>query len=280
MFISIDWLSFGFDMAQAQMGMAFNLFDRVGHMLEVQYPKFYERMVTPQDWTPRTARAPYNAAMLRADHGATVFAHQMLGHGLVEVGGIGMDTLGGVEAEIEIAWEVRERLTRIDIACDLFTDVQPDAFCSLRDGKRFKSWGEQKSESGHTIYVGSRTSDRYARVYRYYEPHPRHQFLRVEHVLKAEQAKAAIAQIQSNGLDEFVAMLGNTFGWTHPCWTPTAETDEAVKAWRPERRAGKTVMWLHSQVVPAIVKLHRDGVIDARQLFADHILPEIDKPQG
>lgn len=179
MFISIDWLSFGFDMAQTQLGMAFNLFDRVGKMLETQYPLFYERMVTPLDWTPRTARAPYNAAMLRADHGATVFAHQMLGHGLVEVGGIGMDTLGGVEAEIEMLYHVRQRLTRVDIACDIFCDVQPDAFCSLRDGARFKSWGEQKSESGHTIYVGSRTSDRYARVYRYYEPHPRHQFLRV-----------------------------------------------------------------------------------------------------
>ena len=280
MFVSIDWLSFGYEMDGGQMGMAFSLFERVGKQIERQYPKVYERMLAGHEWTPRTARAPYNASMLRADHGATVFAHQMLNHGLVEVGGIGMDTLGGVEAEIEIAREVAPRLTRIDIAVDIFCDVQPDAFCSLRDGKRFKSWGEQKSESGHTIYVGSRTSDRYARVYRYYEPHPRHQFLRVEHVLKAEQAKAAVAQIHAEGLDAFVAMLGNTFGWTHPIWTPESDTDAAVKAWRPERRAGKTVMWLHSQVVPAIVKLHREGVIDARVLFADHILPELDKPQG
>lgn len=280
MFVSVDWLSFAFEMEVKQLGMAFTLFDRVGQQIERQYPKFYERMLAGHDWTPRTARAPYNSSMLRTDHGVTVFAHQMLAHGLVEVGGIGMDTLGGVQQELEIAAEVQPRLTRIDIACDIFCDVQPDAFCSLRDAGRFKSWGEQKSESGHTIYVGSRTSDRYARVYRYYEPHPRHQFLRVEHVLKAEQARSAIGQIKEVGLDAFVAMLGNTFGWTHPVWTPSAESDEAVRAWRPERRAGKTVMWLHAQVVPAIVKLHREGTIDARQLFADHILPELDKEQG
>jgi len=280
MFVSIDWLSFGFEMEGQQKMMAFKLFDRVGDAIAAQYPLFNARMCEGNNFLPRTARAPYNSSMLREDHGMTVFAHQMLNHGLVEVGGIGMDTLGGVEAEIEIAREVQGRLTRIDIACDIFCDVQPDEFCSLRDGKRFKSWGEQKSESGHTIYVGSRTSDRYARVYRYYEPHPRHQFLRVEHVLKAEQAKAAVKQIEHSGLPAFVAMLGNTFGWTHPIWTPDHDTDEAVKAWRPERRAGKTVMWLHAQVIPAIVKLHRDGTIDARQLFADHILPELDKPQG
>lgn len=277
MFASVDWLSFGFEMDAGQMGMAFSLFERVGRQLERQYPKFYERMVAGHEWTPRTARAPYNASMLRGDHGCTVFAHQMLNHGLVEVGGIGMDTLGGIEAELFLASEVQPRLTRIDIAVDIFCEVRPDEFTAHREGGRFKSWGEQKSESGHTIYVGSRTSDRYARVYRYNEPHPRHQFLRVEHVLKAEQAKLAVGQIRDVGLEAYVAMLGNTFGWKHGIWRVEHETDEAVKAWRPERRAGKTVMWLHGQVIPAIVKLHREGTIDARQLFADHILPELDK---
>lgn len=277
MFVSIDWLSFGFEMPAGQTRMSFTLFDRVAHELEAQYPTFYERMVAGHDWTPRTARAPYNSSMLRGDHGATVFAHQMLNHGLVEVGGIGMDTLGGVEAEIFIASEVAKRLTRIDIAVDIFTEVRPDEFCAHRETGRFKSWGEQKSEAGHTIYVGSRTSDRYARVYRYNDPHPRHQFLRVEHVLKAEQAKAAVSQIKDVGLETFVAMLGNTFGWHHETWSVAEETDEAVKAWRPERRAGKTVMWLHSQVVPAIIKLHREGTINAHSLFADFIKPELDK---
>lgn len=280
MFASIDWLSFGFALEASQMTFGWKMEGRVGDAMSAQFPLAYDRLLSGQQFVPRTARAPYNHALLREDHGLTIFAHQMLEHGLVEVGGIGMDTLGGIDAEIELALSVASRLTRIDIACDIFCDVQPDAFCALREAGRFKSWGEQKSESGHTIYVGSRTSDRYARVYRYYEPHPRHQFLRVEHVLKAEQAKAAMATIAQVGLPAFVAMLGNTFGWTHEVWQADSETDEAVKAWRPERRAGKTVAWLHSQVLPAIIKLHREGTIDARQLFADHILPELDKPQG
>lgn len=280
MFISIDWLSVSFKMEVTQQAFSHRLWDRAGDALKAQFPLLYDRMVADQNYTPRLGRAPYNASMRREDNGVVVFAHQMLEHGLVEIGGIGMDTLGGLDGEVELASSVASRCTRIDIAVDIFTDILPPEFTAYRDAGRFKAWSEAVSETGHTVYVGSKTSDRYARVYRYNPPHPRCQFLRVEHVLKAEQARMGIVQMTEGGLERFVAALGNTFGWTHPLWTPAVNTDEAVSAWRPERRAGKTVAWLHSAVLPALLRLHRDGTIDARQFFADHILPELDKPQG
>lgn len=278
MFVSVDWLSVTFDMEVLQQTFSHRLWGRAGDALATQHPLLYERLVADREFVTTTGRAPYNASMRREDNGVVVFANQLLEHGLVEIGGIGMDTLGSVEAELQLAASVGHRCTRIDVAVDIFTDVQPDEFCGHRRVGKFKAWSEAKSTSGHTIYVGSRHSDRYARVYRYYEPHPRSQFLRVEHVLKGEQAKLGIVQLTEDGIDRFVAKLGNSWGWEHPCWSPAENSDEAVRTWRPERRAGRTVMWLHSQVIPALIKMHREGHIDVRQVFADDILPALDKP--
>jgi len=277
MFVSVDWLSFSFEMVASQQVMNFDLWGRVSECLNKQFPLAADMLIGGYEFIPRTGRAPYNSAQQRSDHGLTVFANQRLEHALVEVGGIGMDTLGGAAHELELIKSVAERVTRIDIAVDIFTDVRPDEFCSLRDAGRFKAWSESVSESGHTIYIGSRSSDRYARVYRYNPPHPRSQFLRVEHVLKAEQAKAAVPVMTAQGLDFFAQMLGKTFGWTHPCWDVSAESAEALKAWRPERRQGKTVAWLYSQVIPSMLKLHRDGVINLYEIWADEISPKLDK---
>lgn len=266
MFVSIDWISFTLDMQQQEQGMAFEIWGRAAAALRSQFPIASLALVKGWEYTPRMGRAPYNAAQQRSDNGVMIFAHQRLPHSLIEVGGIGLDALGGLEQELALLQAVSSRVTRVDIAADIFTDVQPDEFTKHRDEGRFKSWSESLSGTGHTIYVGSKTSDRYARVYRYFEPHPRSQFLRVEHVLKAEQAKLACEQIQSLGLDTFVALLGNTFGWQHPVWSPDADTAEAAKAWRPERRQGKTLAWMYTQVFPAIGRLYREGVLTEQDL--------------
>lgn len=277
MFLSIDWLSFTFSMDNEQEVMAFELWGRAAALLKRQFPLAYGALIDKWDWTPRPGRAPYNSAQQRSDNGVMIFARQGIEHSLVEVGGIGMDALGSLELELALAQEVRDRVTRIDIAADIFTEVQPDDFAKARETGHFKAWSEAFSSSGHTCYVGSKSSDRYARVYRYFHPHPRAQFLRIEHVLKAEQARLALSTIGDIGLETFVAQLGNTFGWKHPAWSPSANTLEAASAWRPERRQGKTVAWLYSQVLPAMLKLHREGVIDLREIVQDELLGKLDE---
>lgn len=266
MFVSIDWLSFTVEMEVSQMSMAFSIWERVGEQMGKQFPLAKRAFVDGYSWTPRMGRAPYNAASQRDDRGVMAFAHQRISNALFEVGGIGLDALGSLDAEIAVASEVKTRLSRIDIAVDIFTETRPDEFAKQRTNEKFKSWSETVSESGHTVYVGSKTSDRYARVYRYNSPHPRAQFLRVEHVLKAEQAKLAVESIEKQGLESFVAMLGNTFGWGHADWEPQEETDEAVAAWRPERRQGKTVAWMFSTVFPSMQKLISENALTCADL--------------
>jgi hypothetical protein len=275
-FVSVDWISFTFSMELEQKSMAFELWGRVSQMLAAKHPLVDRLVVQGHEWTPRQGRAPYNAAMQRADNGVMVFANQRIDNALMEISGIGCDALGGIDNELLLLKEVQERLTRIDIAVDIYTEVRPDEFANQRNEGHFKAWSEAVSASGHTVYVGSKHSDRYARVYRYNAPHPRSAFLRVEHVLKAEQARAGASVIGSSGIHSLVAQLGNTFGWQHSVWTPEEDTAEALAAWRPERRQGKTVAWLYAQVLPAIAKLHRDGAIDVRELYHNDLLPMID----
>lgn len=277
MFVSIDWLSFTVEMEVSQMQMAFSIFDRVAQAMQAQFPLAKRAFVDGYTFTPRMGRAPYNAAMQRDDKGVMAFAHQRIANALFEVGGIGLDALGSLDAELAVMSEVQSRLTRVDIACDIFTETRPDEFAKQRGNEKFKAWSEAVSESGHTVYVGSKTSDRYARVYRYNPPHPRSQFLRVEHVLKAEQAKLAVQSIEVNGLEAFVAMLGNTFGWVHADWNPNVDTAEAAAAWRPERRQGKTVAWMYSTVVPSLRKLIADGVITLADFVEEVTKHELDK---
>lgn len=279
MFVSIDWLSFTVEMEVSQLQMAFSIWERVGEQIGKQFPLAKRAFVDGYSWTPRMGRAPYNAASQRDDRGVMAFAHQRISNALFEVGGIGMDALGSLDAEIAVASEVKNRLSRIDIAVDIFTETRPDEFAKQRTNEKFKSWSETVSESGHTVYVGSKTSDRYARVYRYNPPHPRSGFLRVEHVLKAEQAKLAVSSIEEQGLESFTAMLGNTFGWGHADWSPSEDTDEAVAAWRPERRQGKTVAWIFGTVVPAMAKLHKDGAMDWEAFWTELQKLGVDFPE-
>lgn len=271
MFVSIDWLSFTVEMEVSQLQMAFSIFDRVAQAMAAQFPLAKRAFVDGYTFTPKMGRAPYNAAMQRDDKGVMAFAHQRIANALFEVGGIGLDALGSLDAELAVMQEVRGRLTRVDIACDIYTETRPDEFAKQRGNEKFKAWSESVSESGHTVYVGSKTSDRYARVYRYNAPHPRADFLRVEHVLKAEQAKLACESIATNGLETFVAMVGNTFGWTHADWSPDVDTEEAAAAWRPERRQGKTVAWMFGTVFPSMEKLIKERALtttDVRDWFA------------
>lgn len=277
MFVTVDWISFTFDSGVGEGVAGHNLQTVINEALWKAFPHFYDTMVWSHNFYTRIGRAPYTTCWQREDGGLSIFAHTHLPHALVEIGGVGMDTLGGIEYEMELARSVVERLTRIDIACDIETEVMPSEFVSQRDGRRFKAFSNAVSKTGETCYVGSRTSDRYARCYRYFEPHPRARLLRVEHVLKSAQAKEAVAAMNLSSLPQLAARLGETFGWKHPVWQPGEDASEGLKAWRPERRHGKTVSWLYSQVIPAIIKLHAEDVIDARQVWADEILPAIDK---
>ena len=277
MITHIDWLSFTLPVEGEGDIPSHRLFEHLANIVNSFNPLVAEHLFLNRTYVPRAGRAPYSIAWTDETGGVTMFGHPAIPHFLIEVSGRECELLGETAYAADFLAAVQPRLTRIDIACDMLTETRPDAFALQREPGRFKAWSEVVSASGHTIYVGSRESDRYARVYRYNPPHPRSHLLRSEFVLKAEQARLAAATILADGMDSYSAALGNTFGWTHPDWQTGISTSAEASAWRPERRQGKTVRWVYAQVLPSLLKLHKDGTLDIRKLFENEILPRLEE---
>lgn len=274
----IDWLSFTVPIGNG------NYPERGWQWLDIQqFINSYVGEIVSQffsgvSWLLDKGRAPFGQSFKSERGGLTVFFSSRLPYALIEISGVGMQQFreAGIEkALLEIA---AERVTRIDIASDIRTQASPADFASKRDLGRFKSNASFRSKTGDTEYVGGRTSERYARVYRYAEPHPRAEFLRVEHELKKSAAKVAIAHILGNGVSWVQASLGRTFGWTHPAWSMDETDAYAMPSIPNSRTAAKTELWLRTQAAPAFVKLVKQGLIDdpekwLRDVFLSELHP-------
>jgi len=212
-------------------------------------------------WEAGAGRPPYASSFRSTSRGVTVFWSGKVSHALVEVSGSGMLAFRQRGLEIALLIAARERATRLDIATDIKTTIDPFEFAEAREPGRTKSRGSYTSNSGKTEYIGSRTSERFARVYRYSDPHPRSHLLRVEHELKADTAKAAIAFLLGNSLEELQTDLGNRFGWRHPVWTPQRQALSTLALPAKHREEAKTELWLRTQAAAAFKKLVASGTI-------------------
>lgn len=221
------------------------------------------------------SRAPYMDAWMDREKGISLFASPNLSHATVEISGSGCETLilsGTIERLLR---GCVDRITRIDVACDIETDTAPVSFVAELSHERMRSNGTINSDTGQTCYVGSKQSDRFARVYRYYEPHPRSHLLRVEHVFRREYAKQVARAIVANSISEVGVSCGAAFGWKHRDWNVAADLAPDISITSPEKNAGKTISWLVRSVAPAIQRLVADGTIrDPVAFFETYFMPK------
>jgi len=213
------------------------------------------------------SRAPYTDAWTLVEAGISLFAGIHLNHCCVEISGKGCEILIEKNLLEKCIMAVQERITRIDIAADIETSISPLAFVGSLRHDRMRSSGHQLSASGETCYVGSRKSERYARVYRYFEPHPRSAYLRVEHVFRGDYACNVGRAIINSGLDNVASTAGKAFGWAHDTWQPNETTEVDLSVVKAERTTGSTVYWLMTQVAPAFKRLCAEGIIPDPEKF-------------
>lgn len=138
---------------------------------------------------------------------------------LVEHTGAGCDLLQDRGMLLSLIHERADNLTRIDIATDMLTDERPADFANHRTGAKTSAVGYQKSNSGETVYVGSRKSERTCKVYRYDGNHPRAAWLRVEYTYKGHNAKI-VARMLKNGdnVHKIAIASGTRYGWKSSAW--------------------------------------------------------------
>jgi len=217
------------------------------------------------NWEAETARGFYQTRLRHLSADVTLSYGAINSHIFVELAGkacANFDSQDLLNKLIERTWE---RATRIDFAVDIKTEIAPKTFIEARTNKSFKSSGNKYSPTGGTEYLGGRSSERMARVYRYYSPHPRHEFLRVETEYKGEAAKVAAKRVVEAGVQQASLDAHQPFGWTHDVWNTGELTASRItyRTYRPD--TASTLLWLYGDVITSLRKATKAGLLDLEE---------------
>lgn len=272
----IDFLSFSFPVEageyendlQARFAVFQSLNDLVGD-------GWYDYLATNLTWQIGRRHRPFSYGLSDSKYGITVMWNYKLSHAVMEVPGAGCAFLRREGYLAGLLETVQDRVIRIDIASDFVTRTRPAEFVAARAATKFSSTAHVLSETGETFYVGSRTSERFARVYRYEPPHPRAEFLRVEHEIKGSRAKSIVKDILLHGLGAVQESLGRVFGWEHSIWQVGIHPEVQLSAPETSHVRGETVRWLYKAVLPSLAKLASENR-DAVEEFAAHVKKILD----
>lgn len=259
---SIDWLSFTVPFNPIARSNSHLLGPLVEQAVTNYLGGLANAVISELPFTVGFGRRPYSVSWGREDGGLRFFASPTLSHILVEISGTGCKALVATGALQEVLALVHERASRVDLACDIETDIRPIEFTVQRSVKRFKSEGYIKSDTGETSYIGGLSSDRFARVYRYNPPHPRSQSLRVEHVFRRRQAQALAKALVAGDYAGAVVSAGKVFGWTHATWDTGEVSPISISAVPLKKQNKSTVNWLYGAVVSSLVRSVNAGDID------------------
>jgi len=269
----IDWLTFTIPMVyDSEKGDDYAMAIQAG--LLVLFSDALVASVFGGAWKHESrSRAPYKDTWMDAESGISVYASPNLAHATIEISGQGCEKLIASGNMVVVLRGCHERITRIDVATDIETGTLPSEFVFFLSHERMRASGYQKSITGETCYVGSKKSDRYARVYRYFEPHPRANLLRIEHVFRREYAKVVAQSLLDTSLESVAAAAGKAFGWAHVDWQPEAAEHADISITAAERGQSSTVRWLLTSCAPAFKRLVADGTIrDAEEFLRVYFL--------
>jgi len=274
----IDWLSFSFPVGQSSYPEQGWQWPNVYEYLRAYTGNKLECLFDDEEVEHHGGRAPYAHGTSLHSGLLVVYWGGRLDHGLVQIHGQGMDYVREKGIEKDLLLVASERVTRVDLATDIETDVKPSEFVERRTSKKQTTVASVTSPQGETEYVGSRISERFARVYRYRNPHPRANLLRVEHELKGKTAKATLPIILEVGIDAAQSKIGLSFGWFHPIWQPSNKNLTKIKSPRNDRTMAGTEIWLRTQCASAFRTLVLKGLIDdpeqwLREVFLDQLPP-------
>jgi len=270
--VLVDWLSFSVDAPAYSSIPRGALLSSVVHACDRGSLRTIPKAIFAADWQEGPGRAPYAFRFTSPETGCTLFGHESFDHVLCELSGRGcalLTELGGLQ---RVAAAVAGRCTRLDLAVDMETDVNPDEFIAKRLESRFDVCATYASRSGKTCYIGSMHSDRYARVYRYSDPLPRSHLLRAEHVFRRGWARSACRLVASEGPGALARYCGGVWKWTHPTWSVGSWEAERVLSREIATRAPNTLLWLLEQVFPAMRRLAREGTIVDLRSFVEQYL--------
>lgn len=259
----IDWLSF----STPSLSYAFTEQDHdnasisiLSHLLSLALGcqgAFSELDACGQHGKGRT----FHARSVHFAVGITVYYGGVHAPPLVEISGAGCDWLCKHVSVAAIASRNADTVSRIDFAADLHCTASPSEFVNAGLSARHTTRTSHKSDTGDTEYIGSPHSDRRARVYRYFPPHPRSEYLRIEVVLRRELAKQAASRLDNETTAQLWRAAADPYDFKHPHWRVTEKNNEALKTMRNEKTTAARLRWLIKVCVPALRDAIAEGLV-------------------
>jgi DNA relaxase NicK len=273
--IKIDWLSFTVPLP----GMTENTSDDTVETMIEFVDLFTEGLLIPvigrHGWEVVQGGGFYKAVVAQEDTKARLSWGSVNPHVYVEINGVACERIKTCGIFDNLLKLVGSRASRIDVAGDIECDCQPSEMIGNYYSTTRTSKSDIRSSEGQTVYIGSRKSERFLRVYRYRHPHPRSHLLRIEHEQKGAAAKLCIQGILTIGLKATFEQLCNNYHWDDDSWRAADWTEGKFKAARHDTEKANTVLWLLETVAPALVKAHREKLINLDDWLKDNVLPKI-----
>ncbi len=280
--ILIDYYAFNSPLSDAEKRTAgFTIPEIAGrHVARTLGDKRMSRSVVPlaESWKPARSFAPGARGYICEKDGRRV-AYRENPDGLVMFDLPGKAchsiTLAGVMPALLNATHVRA--SRVDVAIDIIATMTPGEFLEYLRLPEGLSRTSITSGTGETEYIGSQKSDRFLRVYRYAEPHPRADTLRLEFVYRRDYAKKVAATLADGNLRGVARAALDHVGCSHPALAigEVAAADITASRKHAKSNAG-TLLWLRSACAPALARMIQEGEIDF-ETFHNWVAEELEE---
>jgi len=210
----IDWYSFTVPTVTPLSSTGQETYDVINQALAALFGNALDALEPTGTWTLQPAKGFYS---WRGTHVASRLAvswGEVNAHVFVELPGQACTWAREVNVFDRLVKMTADRASRVDAAIDIVTATMPEQFVAAGHAARFSdSLGNIKSKTGDTYYVGSRKSDRCARIYRYAPPHPRSHLLRIEAEYKGSSARLLAGVLAAQGMVEAVRAAHAPFAW-------------------------------------------------------------------
>lgn len=267
--VCLDWLSVAFPQPALDPDIFTHLPAVQKALIHPAVPEWLSAFVARGNWTPREGRKGQKISLMETASAARLYYGGPDSVAVAELSGSGCSALRQLGiGDRTAAAEASESCTRIDVAIDFLHPVEVTAVKEWGWSKRFRSYTEEVSQSGDTLYIGSKTAERFCRVYRYKPPHPRADFLRVEIVSRRKHAKTVCQAIRGVGLGAVAANLLHGIGLKTPLFQSFQASNVPLTPIENKRTSSKRLRWLLTQVTPALRDMHRAGEVDIKEWFA------------
>jgi len=150
------------------------------------------------------------------------------------------------------------KCTRIDIACNWRCDLSPDEVASYFRKKDVRDYPRFPSQTGVTQYIGSPTSEKSVKVYRYEKPHPRHEWLRVEFRFNAPMSQQVQTELAAGNM--LPVYVGALIDWGFDAanmLNPIAHGVEQVSLAYKKRQDAGSLAWVYGTALTGV----RDAIL-------------------